>query len=375
MQPGPLIDTEVGTRAVPSERNLWVTVRREADGPELTREPVVDSDLSDARSELWMFGFLRRGFPEFPLDAVQSRLVPLRKEGGPKCSGFALEAENPRGETCRLEFSIHALETAAQRGLLRLREHGQIGAEDSCCLGLVEDTLRRPSPAKPVNAGEPFSVTAKNPPLSFLEAALPPLLERARQLGPLDERCYPVFYTEEAFERAERFARRGGRRSPPIETGAVLIGPLCSCPETGELFAVVAEALEVQEAEEQEFSLTYSGRSWTVIQGVLRARQQQPDTQAHRALGQCHGHNFPPSGGEPPCEICFQLPTCSRTSVFVSQADRTWSRAVFARQPWQLCHIFGWNGRNEAVHNLYGLRDGRLLERGFYLLPEFRPIV
>ena len=57
--------------------------------------------------------------------------------------------------------------------------------------------------------------------------------------------------------------------------------------------------------------------------------------------------------------------------MFVSAGDQTWSRAVFARQPWKLCQIFGWNARRERVEGLFGLRDGRLLERGYYVIPDF----
>jgi hypothetical protein len=149
----------------------------------------------------------------------------------------------------------------------------------------------------------------------------------------------------------------------------VLVGPLCSCPRTGEFFAVVCEALEVRDAEEREFSLTYSGKSWARIQAVLKARQSQPATRAHRILGQCHGHNFLPAGGAPPCEHCAGAEVCTRTSVFVSPDDRLWCRAVFSRQPWQLCHIFGQSARGDGVGSLFGLRDGQLRERGFHVIP------
>ncbi len=105
----------------------------------------------------------------------------------------------------------------------------------------------------------------------------------------------------------------------------------------------------------------------------MKARQARPATRAHRILGQCHGHNFLPAGGAPPCEHCPTAKVCSRTSVFVSPDDRLWSRAVFSRQPWQLCHIFGLNARGEGVGSLFGLRDGQLLERGFHVIPEYPP--
>ena len=53
------------------------------------------------------------------------------------------------------------------------------------------------------------------------------------------------------------------------------------------------------------------------------------------------------------------------------KSDETWHASVFARQPWALCHIFGLTARGEPVHRLFGLKDGRLQARGFYLLPDF----
>jgi hypothetical protein len=100
----------------------------------------------------------------------------------------------------------------------------------------------------------------------------------------------------------------------------------------------------------------------------------EPATRTHRIVGQCHGHNFLPADGAPPCEVCSRVEVCGRTSVFVSGEDVEWSRAVFRRQPWSVSHIFGSNARREQVQGLFGLRDGRLLERGFDLIPEFRPV-
>ena len=46
-------------------------------------------------------------------------------------------------------------------------------------------------------------------------------------------------------------------------------------------------------------------------------------------------------------------------------------RAVFARQPWALCQIFGLTARKEPVHKLYSLKDACWQPRGYFLLPDF----
>src|SRR5207245_768434 len=121
--------------------------------------------------------------------------------------------------------------------VLRLEENGpQVTREpvtdadlaEALGQGWLQDRLRRGRPA----AAEPFTLTAKNLPLAYLRVPLPPLLRRARTVGEVDGRWLPVLFTEEALTRCERFARKGAASQPPIETGAVQIGPLCSCPET-----------------------------------------------------------------------------------------------------------------------------------------------
>ena len=92
---------------------------------------------------------------------------------------------------------------------------------------------------------------------------------------------------------------------------------------------------------------------------------------AVRLLGQCHGHNFLPNGKT--CEHCLQRPYCSLNNVFVSVDDQNWSRAVFCRQPWQLCHIFGLSARGDQLDSLHTLQNGRLSARGYFTLPSFDP--
>lgn len=345
---------------------LALSLRRDKDSPELTREPITAADLHEAQGEFWLAECLRRGRPDVSLVDFPSRVVPLLRDGGPRCTGFALESD----DGARREFSLQAVSAATERAVRRLIEAGQLEAGDTYVYEIILDTRPRPS----VRNGEAevaFTTTRQDAALSYLTCPLPPLLREARSVGTTEGGDFPVIYTEAALARAERFARKGAASSPPIETGAVLIGPLCHCPETGEFFAVVREALEVRDAEGTQFSLTYSGKSWARIQAVLRARQAQPATRADRLLGQAHGHNFLPADGAPPCELCSRVKVCTRTSVFVSSDDRLWSRAVFAGQPWHLCHIFGLNARNEAVAGLFGLRDGRLQERGFHVVPDF----
>jgi hypothetical protein len=54
--------------------------------------------------------------------------------------------------------------------------------------------------------------------------------------------------------------------------------------------------------------------------------------------------------------------------VFVSAADRTFMRTVFAGQPFALCWIAGTNARSEEVSSLFTLRAGVLQARGYHVV-------
>jgi hypothetical protein len=367
----PTLKTQATSATTPWK--LTAIVRKGSDEPELGREPVTEADLLDITSEAWLEGVLRRGKPDAPFESGMFELVPIfKKSAGGRIAGVAIYASSPdQGEPHRSEFTLSALGQAAERAAERLQRQGVLKLGDTYTYEITAS--RKPAAVAPASeAAQEFTITAKHPLLHHVTVPLAPLLAQARTVGSVDDRMCHVFFTVDALERTEKFARRGADQNPPVETGAILIGNLCSCPETGEFFVVVVDALEVQDAEQTKFTLSYSGKSWSRIQAVLKARQAQPATRAQRMVGQAHGHNFLPADGAPPCEVCSKVSVCTRTSVFVSSDDRDWSRAVFARQPWQLCHIFGLNARRENVQALYGLRDGRLQERGYHVIPAFQ---
>ncbi len=351
---------------------LCVPVRREHNGPVVARERVTKSDLADVLSEAWRDACLRKGHPDVPLSRVPMRLLlNLKSLASDRCVSYALELSLPHGEHVTREFTLKSLHSVAMRGVQRFIDADRLQANPSLFYELVHD--RAGAKARETAApGPAFDAAVKTPPLTFQRVSLRPLLRAATPVHEIDEECFAVFFTQEAFAKAERFARKGAQSQPPVETGAVLIGTLCACPQTGEFFCVVIDALEVLEAEESEFSLSYTGKSWLRIQTMMKARLAANPGCTDRILGQCHGHNFLPNGGKI-CEACPKLPVCNLNNVFASQADQSWSKAVFARQPWALCGIFGLTARGDRVNGLFTLKDGRLQTRGFYLLPDFKP--
>ncbi len=349
--------------------DLTVVLRREHGGPEIAREPVLDSDVADIYAQLWLDGWLRAGRPDVPYEALSFQITARLADGaGSKVEKLVFEASDPEGRARSMQPTTHAFQDIATRASQALLGAEILRPED---LYFYEMAIgHRPAEPEAGDCGLHFTVTARHTPLECLTVPIGPLVERAETVGKVDDRVMPIFYTADALLRAQRYARKGADDQPPTETGGVLVGPLCSCPETGELFVVICDVLEARDAEGSSLSLEYTGKTWARIQTVVRAKQSQPATRAYRIVGQAHGHNVLPGGS---CEECEKAHECKLTSVFVSHDDRTWSQAVFAKQPWHVCHIFGLNARGEHVHALFSLRENRLKQRAFYVISDFDP--
>lgn len=360
----PMTDFTSGT-------GLHLALHLPAGGAVLAREQITKLDFSDAATETWRECCLRKGRTEVALADFPARFVPIRSKSTPsRYTGYALEVAGPAGEKARCEFSISSLEPVARRAADRLLKSGVIQAGDEYVYELDVDPAGNTAAPAPGEDDSSLDADIVIPPLRFLEVPLRPLLDRARPENMAEDGVFPVFYTETARADAERFSRKGAVINPRFESGGVLVGPFCSCPETGEFFVVVTDVFEVMDAEQGIISLEYTSKSWSRIQAVIKARQSEHP--AVRMLGQCHGHNYLPNNGEI-CAVCLQLPVCNASNLFPSEADKTWTSAVFAKQACRLCHIFGLTARGDLINGLYGLRDAQLLERGFRVIPNFNP--
>jgi hypothetical protein len=356
------------THAEVRATDLMVVLHRDSQGPELAQEPIADSDVADIFAELWRDGWLRAGRPDVPYDALSFRITAQLANGaGSKCEKLLFGASDPQGQTCCMEPGTHAFQDVATRASQVLLLAEILKPADV----YVYEVALRSQPRQPQTGDQlQFTVRPKITPLAYLTVPLKLLRERAESVGTVDDGAFPVFYTVDALRKAQRYAQKGADHEPPTETGGVLVGPLCSCPKTGEFFVVICDVLEARDAEGSSLSLTYTGKTWSRIQRVVRAKQLQPATRAYRIVGQAHGHNVLPGGS---CQECEKAAKCKLTSVFVSHDDRTWSQAVFSKQPWQVCHIFGLNARGEPVQALFTLRENRLQKRGFYVIANFEP--
>jgi hypothetical protein len=340
--------------------SLRVVLRRDSDDTPIGEELLSEADLAEARAELWLDGFLRRGAPETPYETIATRLAPVLVED--RCVGFVMEA-TASDKRFRRAFGVHALAPTAQRAADRLVEQKVLERGD-----LFRFSVRpqRGAANPPGPEAIPMTVTARPTPLAYQTRPLAPLLADARRVGTVDEQAFTVLFGATAHEKADRFARKGAQLNPAVETGAVLVGTLGACPESGELYVCVHDALEVFDAAQREFALIYTSQTWSRVQTLLQSQQTQG--RSRQMVGQAHGHNFRLEGE--PCAACATAPECGRTTVFVSAADRAFMRTVFCRQPWAICWIAGTTLRGDNVARLYTTRGGVLRERGYHVVAD-----
>jgi hypothetical protein len=358
----PVLDEQ----AFGQEWSLSVVVRRESGGTTLAREPLAEAYLVEARREAWFNGVLRRGRPRVPFEDLATRLAPVHKDG--RCVGIVIEARAPGGdETTFHAFAFTFVAPLAQRVGERLFQDGVLAKGDT----FLYELQARPGPATGGPGPEPaggLTITTETRPPSYATMRLSPLLAEARTVGDVTGGCFPVVFSESAHDTAEHYARKGAVSVPPVESGAVLIGRLCACPDSGEMFVTVDEAVEVFDAAQQEFALIYTSSTWSQVEAILRSHRARPGGEHTRLIGQSHGHNWALAGE--PCEICPEAEVCGKTNVFVSTEDSRFMRAVFAGQPWALCWIAGTNARGDNVVKLFTLHRGALLERGYHVVED-----
>lgn len=348
-----------------AKAKLAIEVLATPDGPPLTTVQANIADLTTACTEAWRDCCLRRGFPDLPFADAATEVSPSSNRNCPtSCDGYSISVRTPGGRLWTRAFSLLSLTTAADRAAKELVAMGLLGDGASYHYGLVVKDLE-PVPAEDAPAVPQPRMKVRHASPSIVPMSLPALFHSAEQVGDVADGVFPVFFSKDAFDRAESAARRG----VTVETGGVLCGLLGFCESTGELFPVVTDVIEVNCAEETEFTLAYTGSNWLNIHQELGRLRGRRGGSRILVLGNCHGHNFLPHQDRS-CEQCEKQATCNLTSVFVSKEDLVWHMAVFARQPWALCHIFGLDARGQPANGLFTLHNGRLRARGYYIIPK-----
>lgn len=177
---------------------------------------------------------------------------------------------------------------------------------------------------------------------------------------------FTVIYTRHAFTQIERASRAGSMAQPPLETGCMLFGFACVSSDPADCYVVVTEALRIQAAKEQTFSLALTSESWSRVESYISTRCSE----GLQILGTGHGHPFDPSADGTQCRVCPKNVSCGLHTAFLSNDDRRFMQAVFPMHcfPMQLAHVFGQGATNDCRNTLFTVRDGQLQARPFSVI-------
>ena len=382
MSQDPLIAMEK-TR-VKTDCRLAVDLMAKGDDRLLAREPVSATDLGPMRDETWLNG-LRAGHLGWNRHelTVTVQPGPSSEDRGDRLLNFDLELR--QGERGFLQtFSMLSLAFVAERAKNRLKSQGALeGQECQFVLRALE--------AEAVQAGssasQPGSHLSKRAVVTRRAKTAEPICETgslSRHLHKSDLLQSPslepkagdegemgpyIFVPPDVWTETDQSARRGGE----VESAALWTGRLMKDEESPEIFLLVDACLPAEHAEQEKYSVRFSGETWSHIEGRLETRRKRLGRPAERILGSVHGHNFPVAAdenGQKRCALCYQAKVCGRTNALISRDDEQWHRSVFSGQPWATLLIFGWNARDEEDWKLYGLKEGRLQPRTIRLLRD-----
>ena len=349
---------------VNTEYRLIIDLMGKEDDRLLAREQVSEADLGPMRDEIWLNG-LRAGCLGWNRHELTVRVLPgNRSDRGDRLLDFRLKLR--QGERMFLQkFPMFSLASVAERAKNRLQSQGALEAQecqfvlraletDPVEAGSSERKLRNRNGKRAVVArcektAEPIWETASlSRHLDNSDLLQSPSLEPKE--GDEDEMGPCIFVPPDVWAETHLSARRGGE----VESAALWTGRLMKDGESPEIFLVVDACLPAEHAEEEKYSVHFSGDTWSHIEGRLETRRKRLGRPGERFLGSVHGHNFPvpaDENGQKRCAVCYEAKVCGRTNALISTDDEQWHRSVFSGQPWATLLIFGWNARDEETGN------------------------
>jgi hypothetical protein len=207
--------------------------------------------------------------------------------------------------------------------------------------------------------------TVVREPLPLLEGEIDALMPDATPCGPMNERDYPVFVTEQVLQQAHEIVWERNR-----ERGVWLVGNLFRQHRPHEIFAVVHTVFEARGARHERFSIDFSTETFTHVQQQLALTRKRRGRSADMLIGFHHTHAFLPSviDGMESCPACSLRPTCTLTSSFFSPRDQAFHAAMFGSAPYAVEFVLGLTPREEFDLKMFCFDGGRFRERGYYRL-------
>ena len=304
------------------------------------------------------FYFQRKGV--LPLDgACEAAVVPLWQDdyGEPYCRGYRIEIERRGLRPVASEFSITSLRDFASSVASCYVASGKLRAGEYYCYRMVA------YPAKPeIPKAGGIALVDASPAPPVREASLEAFVKRASVIGAIDPDDMPVFVSRQVLREAEAqtLAEEG------TETGGILLGTLLRDTDSGELFAMVNAQIAAEHTIGSEVKLTFTSKTWAAADAALKLRRRGEIFQGY---WHSHPYRFWQAGanGQKKSSLTESF-EASQSVEFFSLDDAAVMSTIFPRA-WCV-GIVATDTVNGVTHSMYGLRDGTMQARGFYVLDE-----
>jgi hypothetical protein len=336
----------------------------------LARVPLEFADFQLARDETWWAG-VRAGQLEPDLARYQLRIQPGEDRDG-RCAGYTVEITGDDRQY-RCHFPVVSMGDVAQRKV------AELVSQEVMTPSQTYRYFLRAVPDGAESAGQDEVHTAKSKVVmelpAFESASLSDFLAHSEPMVGVSEPPKPwsrpapeAFVTREVWDQGRKLAHLGGKN----ESAALFSGRLFRDTKSPEVFVLWDACLEAESAVEEEFSVTFTGKTWARAREMLNHRRKRIHPN-ELICGSVHRHPWYPgtdASGRRTCEACPELKYCDRTTAHPSAADFQWHRSVFVGQPWATLLIWGYNAREQEDFRLYGLYNASFQERTIRLLHQ-----
>lgn len=324
------------------------------------------ADLEPAREWTRFLG-IRRARASTGEGSIETSVQLAWEEGlgEPFLHGFRVVLSQQGEERLGCDFIATSYFAQTVRALLAsLVQQGTVAVGDKvlyCCLAKrVEST---PSPV----ASPGFHATEVVRPLLLHEASLAAYLAAAEPFGAAAPEDIPVFVRREVLEVAERWTLEADGR----ETAGVLAGHLHRDRGQPDVFLEVTALLPARHTTADATRVSFTAETWTEARSELTRRGQG---EIFAGWFHCHpAKNWStaaageqPVTGQPHEQPLAEEPE-PRSLDFFSPLDRTVHRVAFASAH-SIALVTTHQVSGAVTHALYGWREGRIEDRGFFRL-------
>jgi hypothetical protein len=347
--------------------SLGLFVRRNGESKLLARKPIAEADVRAARDETW-WQAVRSGVLPEDLAAIRMEVLPGENLCAEWVDGFNVRLSD--GKRVYLRHFANTIFASKAMAMKRELIGNEVITKHDTCFYFLSAL-----PAEELPDAPGIKVRTRPNPVPMGDASLAEYREKYEPMpgnpepdldhGSDSMEPMPIFVDPDAWKQAHDLARRGGNK----ESGGILTGRLMRDADSTEVFMVVDACLEAEQATEREYSVSFSGETWSRIRRILEQRRKHLDRPGEIIVGSVHGHNFmvgENAQGASKCETCEQRHLCCQTTAFASPSDMDWHRVHFTGQPWCVLLVWGWNARRVEEWRLYGLSGAVLAPRGLY---------